>query len=293
MINLINNKKQIKDLSSLFCSIRNAKELFNTQEWLVSFYEIYNIRDCINVSCNHASIFLVKNNLGDFVYLGDPFNDFNESCNCTEFVGYLKKILKENNNKIFLNNTKIKLSENFNVTNLYKVNLKKIENKISKKILKQYERLGKELKYLKIDNNDKRFNEYLNWLLDQRLDNLHENKTDEWNLSFEVNFNVFIKSFLEKIVGNKKVVIDVLIRSDTKEIMSASLNFYIEDTAMCYLRGCIRDRKYSFGMILDVYIMKNALLDKYKYYDLTRGDEFYKKRLGSEKYIQYNSILDY
>lgn len=290
MINKYFNKnKRIINLIDI-SKVKLYKDIFSSFQWVHAFQRTYNPVHISPVSCKHVSTcyFLDKNNI--MKTIGDPFNDFNPICTCPEFLSSIKKIHKN----ILISNSEILLTENkVSETECYKTVLENYEKKISNRIYKQYINTQKEVKYQQIPANDPDFMNKLLWLLKNRQNHLIKNRPTELNDSYHNNFNDLIIEFCLKSNHCSVVRLDVLELVNSNEIVAINLNFYATDGVMCYLRACARNKSNikSYGLILDLYIMKKAKEENYQVYDLTRGGEAYKLRLGAEKYILYNQLI--
>lgn len=286
---LNDRKANLIDISK----IKSYRDIFSSFQWTQAFQNIYSPKNIQRISCEHISVCYCLNKDKRVVAVGDPFNDFNTICTCSEFINSIKNLTREHS--VLITNSLVLLTEkNISKINCYKVLLEKNEQKISNRICKQYVDTQKEVTYQQILASDPTFKENLLWLLKNRQGYLIENKIEESNDSYHNEFNNFIVRFCSLSNHCDAIRLEVLKSVNSERVLAMSLNFYAPDGLMCYLRSCERgaSRVVSYGLVLDMYTMVNAKRDKYKIYDLTRGDESYKLRLGSDKYTVYNQLID-
>ena len=218
---------------------------------------------------------------------------FNVVCTCPDFMASLKKMYHEYS--VFISNCEtLFVQENTIETVCYKTLLENYEGKISHRIRRQYAENQKEFIYRQVPASHPDFMKKLLWLLENRQKHLIVNRPDESNNSYLDNFNDLIIEFCSKSDHCDTIRIEVLELVNSSETKAMSLNFYAPDGIMCYLRVCDRNKStpLSFGLILDQYIMTDAKQNKYPVYDLTRGEESYKQRLGADRYVIYNQFIE-
>lgn len=292
MINIHSDQNDKRDKLVDISQVKSYKDIFVSFQWAQAFLCIYNPENIQCITCKHVSVCYCLDKNMNMVAVGDPFNDFNAICNCSQFADSIEIISQEYN--VSISNSYLLLSgKNTSKTNCYKTCLKNYEVKVSSRLYNQYVETEKKVVYHQISVSDPTFMENLSWLLKNRQNHLMENKTAELNNSFQDEFNDFIVKFCTLSSHSNAIQLEILKSVNSGAILAMNLNFYAPDGVMCYLRACSRgiSKTISYGLVLDVYSMSNAKHNKYPVYDLTRGDEPYKLRLGADKYTVYNQVI--
>jgi len=272
--------------------ILSYRNVFLTFQWISAFNATYKPVSIYIVECEHLISVYYLNRFGKIVNIGDPFNDFNSICVCNSYMSQLDKLSTKYD--ILISNHLEKISDvNISLTESYSVDLRDFESKLSKRIKKQYNKTLDYVEYTQITAAHPDFLDNLRWLLKHRQLNLLENKSDEINDSYRTDFNDLITNFCVLSKHSTVLRLDILKRKDTTNRLAMTLGFYAKDGAMCYLRAY--DRRMisdiSYGLVLDYYIMTNLKKNNLFTYDLTRGGEPYKARLGATKYRLLNTII--
>jgi hypothetical protein len=291
MINYYSNFNEVNQLFSDLDIIEKYEDIFSSRQWLMSFHDTYTPEKSLVLKLNSTQhSFSLEKNIWRFS--GDPFNDFN-SLSQSE-VSILKK-----NNHLFGSGTRVHLSNIAtpiesveSVEGFYSVDVQNFEKVVSKRILKQYREVLGSVHYVQLVPSDATFNVFLDDLLSSRTRNLSNHKLSQWNPSFDMKFEHLICRFCKMSNHTNKIRLDFLLDTTRNNVLASTLNFYFSNGIMCYLRSCNRSKsfsKFSFGMILDICILWKARELGYSVYDLTRGDEPYKTRLGASRYLRYNS----
>lgn len=286
---LNDRKANLVDISK----IKSYRDIFSSFQWTQAFQKVYNPKNIQRISCEHMSAYYCLGKNKNMIAVGDPFNDFNMICRCSEFISSIENLNQENS--VFITNTLVFLTDlNISETNCFKVILENCNQKISNRISKQYDDTKEEVAYQQISVNDSAFGANLLWLLKNRQKYLMENRIGESNDSYYNEFNNFIIELCSLSNHCDTIRLEILKTTNSDRVLAMSLNFYASDGLMCYLRACDRGMSMvvSYGLILDMYTMLNAKRNKYQIYDLTRGDEPYKLRLGADKYVTYSHFIN-
>lgn len=298
--------KDADRISKFFLDYRdtaNYRYLFASKEWILSFLETYKPEQNFLIRSEDSKNYFSLSELNDeLIFTGDPFNDFNVVFTGDSEDQYnFKKIIQyfsESGYKIkwvnlFESSLIKKLSESGElqegVISLQILNsgtLQNYDNLVSDRICRMYNRYSEGLEFCRIFGRDIKSNPgILMDLLSTRHNKLLERKKDEYNLSFDKEFDKFITSVIDfsSIWGN--VFIDYCVNRNNGTVMAASLNFIKDKSTICYLRAhAPSDNKISYGLILDYWSNNKNFDDGVKVIDLTRGDEPYKYRLGAVEY---------
>lgn len=277
--------------------------LFASKEWILSFLETYKPKQIFLIqSKNGRNYFALSAFNGELVFTGDPFNDFNavftrdseDQYDFKDIIKYFSESgYKINWTNLFESGLLRELSESSElqegVVGLQILNngmTQSYDDLISDRIRRMYNRYSKGLEFCRIFGGDIKSNpSILKDLLSTRHDKLLERKKDEYNLSFDKEFDKFITNVIDfsSIWGN--VFIDYCVNRNNGTVMATSLNFIKEKGTICYLRAhAPSDNKISYGLILDYWSNNKNFNDGVKVIDLTRGDETYKYRLGAVEY---------
>jgi len=292
--------------------ILDYQHLFASREWLLSFLETYKPEDNFLILSqndhNYFSLSMVDNNI---VFTGDPFNDFNgifvsnpqDKYNFKEIIRYFLKIgLDIKFFNLFEDSFIKELSKINNIQKvLPTIGLKILcreksstyDNIVSKRIHKMYTKFSKNLNFFRIFGDKIKNNPYiLNNLFSNRRNKLLSKKKEEYNLSFEHSFDEFIRRLISFDTILKNIFIDYCIHKDTGIIMASTLNFVKDKNVICYLRAHAQlDNTISYGLILDYWSNNKNFHDGVEIIDLSRGNEFYKYRLGAKEYRLTNFVI--
>jgi hypothetical protein len=286
--------------------------IFASREWLLSFLEIYKPEDNFLILSqnyhNYFSLSIIDNNL---VFTGDPFNDFNgvfvkntqDKYNFKEIIHYFLKIgfdIKFFNlfedcfiNELLKIDNILEASPTIGLKILCKGGSSTYNIIVSKRIHKMYTKFSEKLIFFRIFGDEIKNNSYiLNNLFSNRRNKLLSKKKEEYNLSFEHSFDEFIKTLISFDTIFKNVFIDYCVHKDTGIIMASTLNFVKDKKVICYLRAHAQlDNTISYGLILDYWSNNENFHDGVEIIDLSRGNEFYKYRLGAKEYKLANFVI--
>jgi len=306
------NYKDIAKINDSLIEYRNIldyQNIFASKEWLLSFLETYKSENNFLIqSINGGNYFSLSLFRDELIFTGDPFNDFNsvftkDVINLYDFpeiVGYFLKL----NYRIKWNN----LFEGPLIENLEKIDqindgitCLKIDGLpkaydydalVSNRIRKMYERFSDNLSFHRIFADEIRDTPAVLYnLLQMRQEKLLDRKQNEYNTSFENKFNEFIIKLTRYDSLGENLFIDYCMDKNTSIIVSSSLNFVKDKKIICYLRAHAQSKNnISYGLILDYWSNKKNLEDGIKIIDFTRGNEFYKYRLGAVEYKLKNFV---
>lgn len=290
-------------------STLDYRHLFASKEWLLSFLEVYKPkRNFLIKSENSKNYFSLSEINNQLILTGDPFNDFNgvfvgDSKNQYDFkkiiqcFSELSYSIKWTN--LFEPRFLEELSENGELQEgvvglkiLRDEKYQEYGNLVSSRIRRMYDRFSKDLVFYRIFGVDIKNNPItLKNLLSTRRGKLLDKRKEEYSLSFEEKFSEFITNVVSFNSIWRNVFIDYCIIRDTGVIVASSLNFLKDRNTICYLRAHVPSRNnISYGLILDYWSNSKNFHDDIEVIDLTRGDEYYKYRLGAIEYNLNNFI---
>lgn len=298
--------KDVDRISKFLLNYRDTADyryLFASKEWILSFLEIYKPEQNFLIqSKNGRNYFALSAFNGELVFTGDPFNDFNavftrdseDQYDFKDIIKYFSESgYKINWTNLFESGLLRELSESSElqegVVGLQIPNsgmTQSYDNLVSDRIRRMYNRYSEGLEFCRIFGGDIKSNPgILKDLLSTRHDKLLERKKDEYNLSFDKEFDKFITNVIDFSSIWENVFIDYCVNRNNGTVMAASLNFIKDKSTICYLRAhAPSDNKISYGLILDYWSNNKNFNDGVKVTDLTRGDESYKYRLGAVEY---------
>jgi len=281
---------------------RDYKYLFSSKEWLLAFLEVYKPEQNFLVqSENSKNYFLLSKIDKELVFTGDPFNDFNgafvfdeDKYNLKEIVSYFSYLgYKLKWESLFGSSFCQQLSKigkicegtiGLKITKDY--DLQNYDDLISKRIRKMYNKLSENLLFFRIFGAGINHNlAIFRNLLSTRREKLLRKKRDNYNLSFEKEFELFIAKVISFPSIWSNVFVDYCTDKKKEVILASSLNFIKDKKVICYLRSHSPESgSISYGLILDYWSNRKNFKEGIKVIDLTRGNELYKYRLGAREY---------
>lgn len=306
------NYKDIIKINDSLIEYRNMldyRNIFASKEWLLAFLETYKPENNFLIRSNGGNYFSLSLFRDKLIFTGDPFNDFNsvftkDVSNLYDFSGIVDYFLKLNYRIKWDNLFETSLIED--LKRISQVNNGIICLKIdswpktfdydalaSNRIRKMYERFSDNLSFHRIFADEiKDTPGILDNLLQMRQEKLLDRKQNEYNASFENEFNEFIIKLAGSDSLGENLFIDYCIDKNSTAIMSSSLNFIKDKKIICYLRAHTKsENNISYGLILDYWSNKKNLEDGIKIIDFTRGNESYKYRLGAMEYQLKNFVI--
>lgn len=300
-------EKYIKSLP-LFENLPSYKYLFSSREWIETYLKIYSVKNSfLFLSEADKSFFSLSLADNRIFFTGDPFNDFNgfypffSTYKFVDIVSFILSFLGDKN--VMLNSMIDERTEDFK-RQIFKnsffeeslglsircANQKEYLGRVSKRIFDMYTKHKNKLKFFRLSGDDLPFHKHiLEFLLKTRRDNLILKKPKEFNPSFELSFDNFIRTLLEVPSFKGSVIVDCCMVGE--DVLAANLNFLHKSNLICYLRSCVDNgNNISLGLILDVWSNLFSIKGGITCIDYTRGNEFYKYRLGAEEYKLINFI---
>lgn len=306
------NYKDAASIREILLDYRNTldyRHLFASKEWLLPFLEIYKLEyNFLIKSRNGKNYFSLSKLNNELVFTGDPFNDFNGAfVNDPDDKYDFKNIIQHFSEagyrikwtNLFESRFLEELSKNDRLKEgivglkiLRGENTQDYDNFVSARILRMYDKFSENLVFFRIFGTDINDNPIiLRNLLSARRAKLLEKKKEEYNPSFEKEFDKFIIKVVSIPTLWKNVFIDYCVNINTNVVVSSSLNFMKDKNTICYLRAHTPLRNpISYGLILDYWSNSKNFHDGIKIIDLTRGSEHYKYRLGATEYKLNNFV---
>lgn len=172
-------------------------------------------------------------------------------------------------------------------------NNKSYDDILNKRIFRMYDKFSEYLLFSRAFGEEVYNKPYLlEHLLSVRQKKLLTKKSEKHNLSFEQKFNEFIIKLVSFESLWKNVFIDYVIDKRINEVVAMSFNFIKDGNIICYLRSHIPSlNQISYGLILDYWSNTKNFNEGCRVVDLSRGNEFYKYRLGAIEYCNFNFIV--
>lgn len=275
---------------------------FSSKEWISSFINLYKPHvNFLVLSTNGSNYFSLSSCNKRLVFTGDPFNDFNgflirDAADTFNFTDILSYFAAANYALHWPNLFEIDLISNLKTSKTakvlqgstvgLKVSLGTGPIRISKRIEKMYGRYASGLSFHRMNGRDLHLNRKpLELLFRYRRSKLLSRKAEEYNLSFEPDFESFIDEVtrLPSIWDN--VFLDSCTSLNDNRCRALSLYLTKDDAAICYLRGHLPSTNFvSYGLMLDFWSINLCASKGISTIDLSRGDESYKYRLGAKEY---------
>ncbi|MBX9786196.1 MAG: GNAT family N-acetyltransferase [Alphaproteobacteria bacterium] len=131
---------------------------------------------------------------------------------------------------------------------------------------------------------------YISWFMHHKKNLWEKFNIDIPNEMKGESYFSFLKTIIEKSLLRGEVIIPSIIHNN--KIIASGIYFDRNKSLIKYIQSWDYDYKsYNVGTILDWYMIHHALGCKYKTFDLGRGGEEYKHKLGAREIVLTNFSL--
>ena len=298
-IETIEKVSEIEKYLKPYSSLINYRQLFMSKEWIQSYCSVYKPNKMVFVYSNNTKDYILFEKQGDAMCcLGDPLNDFNlyglwDADELEEWLNIIEQTKKSAKERVLLTCITTPLcNHSFDTISLGLMTdlITSSELQISPKLKRLQRKYDASIQYERINAQSPLFSQLLDQLLFGRKVVLIEKAPKDNAFSLDERFAKLIKMLCSQPTMQKCVFIDY--GKFNGIIVSIGLFFHRNSCALYYLRWCLHSsNSVSYGLLQDLWSIRQCALDGCLIVDFSRGDEPYKYRLGLKEYKLYNYVI--